>query len=129
MPWLWALTGNSLLDGHERVVGQISQLHPTASERGGPSLSLQLWKVSDLQSLPPAPSPFPPCPPRDRSCQLGSHFYILAVSHLPQHLLHEQGEGGGWGLAFFFFFIPPEEEFFCGLGSAFSFVYGGALGK
>lgn len=46
MPWLWALTGNSLLDGHECVVGQISQLHLTASERGRPSLSLQLWKVS-----------------------------------------------------------------------------------
>lgn len=46
MPWLWALTGNSLLDGHECVAGQISQLHPTASERGRPSLSLQLWQVS-----------------------------------------------------------------------------------
>lgn len=63
MPWLWALTGNSLLDGHECVVGQISQLHLTASERGRPSLPLQLWKVSYLQksSLTCPPSPFPPC--------------------------------------------------------------------
>lgn len=62
MPWLWALTGNSLLDGHECVVGQISQLHLTASERGRPSLSLQLWQVSHPHqpSLTCPPSPFPP---------------------------------------------------------------------
>lgn len=79
MPWLWALTGNSLLDGHECVVGQISQLHPTASERGGPSLSLQLWKVSYLQSIP---QPLPTSSPRGaggqhRSCRLGAGLPFL----------------------------------------------------
>lgn len=123
MPWLWALTGNSLLDGHECVVGQISQLHPTASQRGGPSLSLQLWKVSYLQSISRAlPPALPTLLPgdevtRDRQLLPASwapifyHFCILAVSHLPQQLLHEQGEGGGWWWLVFFL----GEEFSVGL--------------
>lgn len=102
MPWLWALTGNSLLDGHECVVGQISQLHLTASERGRPSLSLQLWKVSYVHksslTCPPQPLPTssgwkgtPRWWPAAGCCWLGYHFGILAVS---QQLLHEHGEGG-----------------------------------
>lgn len=113
MPWLWALTGNSLLDGHECVVGQISQLHLTASERGRPSLSLQLWKVSYPHKgslacrVPHPPQPLPTSShgkgtarwwPAAGCRRLGYHFCILAVSHLPQQLLHERR--GVWGFFF-----------------------------
>jgi len=62
MPWLWALTGNSLLDGHERLAGQISQLHLTASARGRPSLPLQLREVSHPDCTPLACRPPPRAP-------------------------------------------------------------------
>lgn len=71
--------------------------------------------------LPSLASPFPPCVPGEEvtsaACQLGYHFGILAVSHLPQRLLHEQGEGGGWGVLVFclVFFFFLEAEFSVGL--------------
>lgn len=47
--WLaWFFAGDSLFNGHERATGSLSQLHLTASTRGGPRLSLQLWKVNAI---------------------------------------------------------------------------------
>ena len=47
--WLaWFFAGDSLFNGHERTTGSLSQLHLTASTRGGPRLSLQLWKVNAI---------------------------------------------------------------------------------
>lgn len=43
-----ASLGDRLLNGHERATRPLSQLHPAASARRGPRLSLQLWKVSSL---------------------------------------------------------------------------------
>lgn len=120
MPWLWALTGNSLLDGHECVVGQISQLHLTASERGRPSLSLQLWKVSYLRKIPltcPPPAP-------SRPISSGRHGEVVASGRVLLAGLPFWHSGRvspssaapastqGWVFLVFFF---PEEEFSVGL--------------